>query len=211
MPWVIGLICNTAIAVAYFMIFATILRPLIRGGQMRSNPLATATAAIFLTCAVHHGSHVLHMALPTLGLAETQGMAMREAWTWPAAIWDVVGALVAIYYFTLRRGYGALIHGAELFTDLQQREQQALELNDNVLQGLVVARMAIDLDRTDKAKAALDAAILSASRMITDLIGSEHRPVNAGLLRTSAATVEVPESEEALEEVRHDATPEPRT
>ena len=189
MPWVIGLICNSAIAVAYFLIFATILRPLVRAGQLRTNPLASATAVIFLTCAVHHGSHVLHMALPVVGIADEQGMAMRESWTWPGAIWDVVGALVAIYYFTLRRGYGALIHGSELFADLQRREQQALELNDNVLQGLVVARMAIDLDRTDKARSALDSAIDSASRIITDLIGSEHRPTNAGMLRTTAATV----------------------
>lgn len=190
MPWVVGLMCNTVIAGAYFAIFATILRPLVRGRQLRSNPLATATAAIFLTCAVHHGSHVLHMALPALGSDVSAGTAMREAWTWPAAIWDVAGALIAVYYFTLRRGYGALIHGAELFTDLQQREQQALELNDNVLQGLVVARMAIDLDETGKAVTALDSAIASASRIITDLIGSPHRPADAGLLRTSAATVQ---------------------
>lgn len=190
MPWVVGLICNTAIAIAYFLIFGTILRPLIRAGQLRTNPLASATAVIFLTCAVHHGSHVLHMALPALGVADEQGLAMREAWTWPAAIWDVIGAAVAIYYFTLRRGYGALIHGSELFADLQQREQQALELNDNVLQGLVVARMAIDLDRPDKARSALDSAIDSASRIITDLIGSEHRPANAGMLRTAAADIQ---------------------
>ncbi|WP_183095057.1 hypothetical protein [Nocardioides stalactiti] len=190
MPWLIGAIANTIIGAAYLMIFATILRPLVRGRQLRSNLLASATAAIFLTCAVHHGSHVVHMVLPSFGIADGAGMAMREAWTWPAAGWDIVGALVAVYYFSLRRGYGALIQGAELFTDLQKREQQALELNDNVLQGLVVARMSLDLDQREKATAALDAAILSASGMITDLIGSEYRSADAGLLRTSAAIVD---------------------
>ena len=75
---------------------------------------------------------------------------MREAWGWPLAIWDIVGALVAIYYWTLRRNYGSLMQGAALFEDLRKREQQALELNDSVLQGLVVAKMALDLDDTPR-------------------------------------------------------------
>ena len=48
------------------------------------------------------------------------------------------------------------MQGAQLFEDLRQREQQALEINDNVLQGLVVAKMALDLDQPDKANDALD-------------------------------------------------------
>ena len=38
--------------------------------------------------------------------------------------------------------------------DLRKREQQALELNDNVLQGLVVAKMSLDLDDTTKGRLA---------------------------------------------------------
>lgn len=187
MSWMIGAWANALIALLYFMIVAAIVIPLVRSGQLRQNPLGAATGAIFLTCAVHHGSHSLHMFLPAFGADLDAGLAMRQAWGWQLALWDVVGAATGIYYWTLRRNYSSLMRGAQLFEDLRQREQQALEINDNVLQGLVVARMALDLDQRDKAVAALDTAIGSASHMITDLLGSDQRPVSAGLLRSAAA------------------------
>jgi hypothetical protein len=187
--WTVGLVANALIAVAYFMIAAVIVVPLVRSGQLRANPLGAATAAIFFTCAVHHGSHAVHMLMPVFGVDLAQGNAMRDAWGWQLAMWDVVGALVAGYYWTLRRNYGSLMQGAQLFEDLRKREQQALELNDNVLQGLVVAKMSLDLDDTTKAREAITTSITSASRMITDLLGSEQRPIAAGLLRRTAATI----------------------
>jgi signal transduction histidine kinase len=125
------------------------------------------------------------MLLPAFGLDDTQGLAMRTAWGWPLAIWDIVGACVAIYYWSLRRHYGSLMQGAQLFQDLRQREQQALELNDAVLQGLVVAKMALDLDQPRKANEALTDSIQSASRIITDLLGSSHASLD--LLRSVPA------------------------
>jgi len=187
--WTVGLVANTVIAVGYFMIAAVIVVPLMRSGQLRANPLGGATAAIFFTCAVHHGSHAVHMLMPAFGVDLAQGHAMREAWGWQLAVWDVVGAMVAVYYWTLRRNYGSLMQGAQLFEDLRKREQQALELNDNVLQGLVVAKMSLELDDSSKAREAISAAITSASHMITDLLGSEQRPIAAGLLRRTAATI----------------------
>jgi len=191
MWWQIGMVANAVIAVVYFLIVLAIAVPLIKSGQFRSNPLGAATATIFFTCAVHHGAHTLHMLLPYWGVDDVQGLAMRTAWGWQLATWDVIGALVGVYYWTLRRNYGSLMQGAKLFEDLRQREQQALEINDNVLQGLVVARMALDLDQQDKAVAALDTAIGSASHMITELLGTD-RSISAGLLRSSAALLEEP-------------------
>ena len=166
--WVIGLICNAIIAVVYMLIALAIIVPLAKSRQLRTNPLGGATAAIFFTCSVHHGAHSVHMLLPAFGLDEVQGLAMRTAWGW-----------------TLRRTYSSLMHGAKLFEDMRQREQQALEINDNVLQGLVVAKMALDLGEPAKADRALTSAIDSASRMITDLLGSEHFAIN--MLRTAPA------------------------
>ena len=188
-PWIIGLVCNALIAIAYLLISAALLVPLARSNQLRTNPLGAATAAIFLTCAVHHGAHSLHMLLPAFGVADTQGLAMRTAWGWPLALWDVVGAAVGIYYWTQRRQYSSLMEGAQLFQDLRQREQQALELNDTVLQGLVVAKMALDLDDTARAQAALTASIDSASRIITDLLGSASAHQSLALVRSAAADV----------------------
>lgn len=194
MSWQVAMTANAFISVAYFLIVLAIVIPLARSHQLRTNPLGAATAAIFLTCSVHHGAHSLHMLLPSLGIRDDSGLAMRLAWGWPLAIWDIVGAVVAIYYWTLRRNYSSLMQGAQLFEDLRQREQQslerqreqqALELNDSVLQGLVVAKMALELHQPVKAEQALDTAIASASRIITNLLGSEHFAIK--LLRSAPA------------------------
>ncbi len=153
---------------------------------------AGATAAIFLTCAVHHGSHTVHMALPYLGLVEQQGQALRAAYNWQSGTWDVLTAAVGSYYWTLRRTYGSLMHGAKLFEDMRAREQQALELNDSVLQGLVVAKMAIEMGQPAKATEAMEASIGAASTMITELLGARAGDAGGGLLRTSAATLTEP-------------------
>ena len=177
MWWITGLVCNAVVAVAYLLISLSIIRPLVKSGQLRSNPLGAATAAIFLTCAVHHGGHTVHMLMPYAGLEVRQGLAMRHAFDAQMALWDVITAAVGVYYWTLRRTYSSLMHGAQLFEDLKQREQQALELNDEVLQGIVVAKLALDMDDGDKARSALETAIGSASRIITDLLGPEGRAV----------------------------------
>jgi hypothetical protein len=186
--WKIGLGANAVVAVAYLAIAAAILRPLIKSGQLRSNPLGAATAAIFLTCAIHHGGHTVHMLLPYAGTERVQGLALRTSYDWEAAIWDVITAAVGIYYWTLRRTYAPLMRGAQLFEDMWQREQQALELNDNVLQGLVVAKMALELGQKDKAASALESAITSASHMISDLLGAQHSR-GSGLLRSKPAAI----------------------
>ncbi len=188
--WMVGLVGNAIISVAYFLIVFAIGVPLARDRQLRSNPLGAATAAIFLTCAVHHGAHSVHLLLPAFGLDNEQGLAMRVAWGWPLAIWDVLGAVVGAYYWSIRRNYAPLMHGAQLFNDLRQREQQALELNDSVLQSLVVAKMALDLDDTVKAREALTRSISSASEIITNLLGSEH--TTNVLLRSQPANVQQP-------------------
>ncbi len=187
--WQLAMVANAVISLAYFLIFGAIMLPLIRGGQVRENPLGTATAAIFLTCAVHHGVHSVHMAMPMFGLDLERGMAMRQAWTWQLAVWDLVGAVVATYYWSLRRTYGDLMRGAQLFEDMLRREEQALEINDTILQGIVVARMALDLDDRDRATSALDSSIASASDLVTDLLGPSHR-LTQRMTRTRAATID---------------------
>lgn len=189
MWWTTGVVANAVVALAYLLISAAIARPLMQTGQLRSNRLGAATAAIFFTCAVAHGSHSAHMVLPYLDVGHRQGLAMRAAWTWEAAVWDVITAAVGIYYWTLRRTYGSLMQGAQLFNDMREREKQALELNDNVLQGLVVAKLALDLDDGRRARAALDASIASASRMITQMLGADALASRHALLRQEAAAL----------------------
>ncbi|MBV9484857.1 MAG: hypothetical protein JO246_02245, partial [Frankiaceae bacterium] len=64
MWWHIGLVANALVALAYLAIAYAIVKPLIESRQLRTNALGAATAAIFFTCAVHHGGHTVHMLLP---------------------------------------------------------------------------------------------------------------------------------------------------
>ena len=117
MTWVLSAALNLVIAVCYFGISGLILRGLIRAGEWRTNRLGLATAGIFYTCAVHHGLHTLHMVEPTLGIDSPTGLAMREAFDWHSVVSDTVGAGVALYYFSLRRSYRALLSGPKMFED----------------------------------------------------------------------------------------------
>src|SRR3954447_2897300 len=118
----LGAACNAAISIAYFMISYAIARPLVVSRQLTTNALGAATAAIFLTCAVHHGGHTVHMLLPYFDAEQSKGLALRASYDWEAAIWDIITAAVGVYYWTLRRTYGSLMKGAQLFEDMRQRE-----------------------------------------------------------------------------------------
>lgn len=191
MSWQIGTAMNLVIATAYLGIVVAIVRPLVVTGQFRENKLGVATAAIFLTCAVHHGGHAVHMLLPVFGIDVHQGLAVRQAFDWHMSSWDVVTAGAAVYYWTLRSLYGPLMRGAKLFEDMKEKQRQALEINDNIVQGLTVAQMALQLDEKQKSVEALNAALASARQIISDLlgeVGAENRLGPGDLVRSRPAT-----------------------
>lgn len=127
--WQLAALFNGIIALCYLGITWTILKGLRDTGQMRSNRLALATAGIFFTCAVHHGSHTAHMLFPLVGWGVVEGDAMRQAFDSNMVMWDLVGAAVAIYYLTLRRSYGRLLTSPQMFED-RVRERAAERLHD---------------------------------------------------------------------------------
>lgn len=135
---------------------------------------------IFFSCGVHHGTHSLHLMAPTWGVDEQAGLALREAFSWHVTAWDVLSAGVGVYYWTLRKTYGPLMRGAALFEDMRERQRQALELNDDVVQGLAVARMALELDQRDRAVQAIEQSMQSASRIISDLLGQADTETRLG-------------------------------
>jgi GAF domain-containing protein len=67
------------------------------------------------------------------------------------------------------------------------RRRQALELNDDILQALVVTRYALDRDDAVTARDTLDAALASAREMISALLGEDGHAADAlpGDLRRS--------------------------
>ncbi len=191
MDWKIGTAANLVVMVMYFAIVAAILVPLIKEQQLRANRLGAATAAIFFTCAVHHGSHSVHMLLPTFGIDAASGYAMRDAFDLTQVIWDLVTAAMGIYYWTLRRTYGSLMSGAKLFEDMRERQKQALEINDNIVQGLATAKLALELDQHAVTREALESTLASARGLITELLGdvAEKQTFEAGDMRRSKAAL----------------------
>ena len=71
---------------------------------------------------LHHGTHSIHMLLPSFGIEDQAALDLREAWHWPSVTWDLLGAAVALYYLSLRGSYASVLRGAQLFEDLKITE-----------------------------------------------------------------------------------------
>ena len=81
---------------------------------------------------------------------------------------ELVGALGVMTNLALER-----VRASEMRLELaeaQIRRQQALEINDNVVQGLAVAKYAFDLGDQAKAKEAIEGTLAAARRIISDLL-----------------------------------------
>jgi hypothetical protein len=192
MTWEISAAANAVIGIAYLIIAYIILGGLIRTNQLTSNKLGLATGLIFLTCGVHHGTHSFHMLIPAFGIHDQQALDLRASWHWPSVGWDIIGAGVALYYLSLRGSYASVLRGAQLFEDMKVRERQALEINDNIVQGLSVAKYALDQGEDEKSQKAVEETLKKARMIITELLGDEDSEVALGpgeLRRQRPATV----------------------
>jgi two-component system cell cycle sensor histidine kinase/response regulator CckA len=122
----LALLGNSVISLAYAAISAAIVVPLMRAGQLATNRLATATALIFFSCSIGHGFHALGAAQVLAGATAVSGMTMpmpSTGWGWPSAIWDLLTASAGVYYWSLRRGYGALLDNGALYADPGQQRR----------------------------------------------------------------------------------------
>jgi hypothetical protein len=170
--WHVVAAANAVVAVAYLAISRAIILPLARERELTTNKLGTATALIFLTCAVHHGAHTAHMLLPFAGVATDGGLAMRSAFDGWAVGWDLITAGIGVYYWTLRRSYGRLLQGTKLFEDHREKQREALEINDTVVQGLVAAQLARAAGRDEELDAALAGSLQAARVLVDRLLGA---------------------------------------
>lgn len=154
----LGIVANVIISGAYFAIMYAILAPLVRTGELRSNRLGAATAAIFFSCAVGHGFHALFLLSMPSGGHGSGTMVMP----WYLVAADLATAGIAVYYWSLRRTYGALMQGATLFEDLEQR-RRLIELEHR--EAITRARAEADGERAAQAKM-LEAVIANSQSLI---------------------------------------------
>lgn len=187
--WQWSALANGVVSLAYFAIFVAIISPLLKSGQLRTNKLGAATALIFISCSVGHAAHATHAL--ELGLHQPD-MITGRLFDWHVVMVNAFTAAIGAYYWTLRKTYGPLMHGAKLFEDMKERHRQALEINDNVVQSLTVAKLALEMGERAQATEALETSLGSARQIITDLLGEEGHgsPADPGAFRReSAATV----------------------
>jgi len=87
---------------------------------------------------------------------------------------------------------GLLVGAVAVFadiTDIKQsdaaNQRRALEINDDVVQSVSAARMALDLDRADDVREALTNALVAARRVVNDLLAgdTEENALRPGGLR----------------------------
>jgi hypothetical protein len=149
----------------------TVIRGLARSGQVGANRLGLAVGSLFLAGGAGHGYQVLHLVFPGVGETVRHQAALRSAYGWPFALADLVVAGSACWYWSVRRVRPR--RGPALFDDVDTRRHQALQLNADGVQRLVVARYALDTAIRRRARQAIETALRSSRRLIGDLLGEQ--------------------------------------
>ena len=75
---------------------------------------------------------------------------------------------------------------------LDERRQRALELNDDVVQGLALAQLALQADRPDQARGAIEGTLVSAQKLVSELLVSAGERGNlepGDLVRTAPSVI----------------------
>lgn len=192
--WEVTTAANVVVAVTYGAISYTMIREAVLGRQWLENPLLSATVAIFVTCTIGHGLHAGHALLASWDTGEHAtgiGHATRATFVdGRLLIWDSLTALVALWYWGLRARFAILFHGAALCEDMAKRQQEAAALHDNVLQGLVQAKLALDLGRRAEGRKVVAETLEAAKKISSGLLGARGADLvclEAGDLRRRSA------------------------
>lgn len=84
----------------------------------------------------------------------------------------LLGLVTAIGIDVRRAGsWRAMVHGKSELEALRQRQRQALDIHDNVVQGLAMAKLSLELGEAEAGMAAVDETLAAARAFVTDLLG----------------------------------------
>lgn len=182
--WPLGLTASAIITVSFAAVGVRVALDLSETGQWAANPLAVATVFLYLSCAGSHGIRTVQLVEPMLGIASLPGLASHIEYSFAHMIGlDASAAFAGVWYWTMRRRYPSLVRGAAIFEDLRTRKRQALDVHDNVVQGLTESKLALETGQDEVAEETMERTLEEAKGMITDLLDSEHGEVTGGELR----------------------------
>ena len=175
--WMVGAAASVVVLVVYLTVAISIIRRLRSSGQtLGANPLAWATAFLFLTFAVHHGFHAAYQI--TSAISTGAAYATRAGYDgWIVTGWDVLSAGLGVWYLALRGRLPTLLRGG-LYSDVTLQKEQALDVHDSIVQGLAIAKMSFELDRDEEGLAAIEQTLEASRRIITDLLGEGPREIS---------------------------------
>jgi len=192
----VGIITNAIIGVAFLAVAVFLLVNAIKTRHVRNNPLGVATVVLYVTCGGGHVVHLLQLLDVPLGHATAAGVAIQAEYVAGWHMWaiDILTAIAGVTYWMMRGRFPALVSGAAVFEDLRARQRRAVEINDNIVQGLAQAKLAYDLGQDKEGDIAVTQTLAKARTIITELLGE--RPVRpGGLRRDEASKVEAPRIE----------------
>ena len=97
--------------------------------------------------------------------------------------------VLAAAYLRLRSRCAALDRAGGGTEDLQGLTAQAMEIHDNIVQGLTTAKLALEMNDRVTTMRALDETLIGARRIISELLAGDRRAggLRAGDLRRGEA------------------------
>jgi len=180
--WWIDATLSLVAAAALLVIFLTVVIPLARTRQIPSNALGTAAAGILIA------STLQFLAVASHALSTRTALAGAPRWLSLAA--SAIASSTGLAYLLFRARRHPRLGNALLYEDADQQHRQGLEINDQIVQGLTVAQMALALDERQKSEEALAAALAAARRIVGELLAQAQSPLTAGdLVRRRPATL----------------------
>ena len=124
--WPVVVAFNLVTAAAYLGIVVVIVSGLARTGQLRTNRLALATAAIFTTCAAHHALHGLQYVF---GSPAELSMMRSMSSGWDVVVVDGLATAAGLVYLGMRRSYGVLLRSPAMFDNASGARYRQLAAN----------------------------------------------------------------------------------
>lgn len=181
--WMLGILLNAVIAAAFLAVAVLLFVSAVKTGHVRHNPLGVAVVILYIGCGGGHAVHVLMLLDAPLGFASAGGAAVTAEYNTNMHMWAIDGftAGAGVFYWLTRKRFPALVSGAAVFEDLRTRQQRALEIHDNVLQGIARVKLAMDLEDDEETKIAMDETLGKARHIVTDLLAEDE--VKPGRLR----------------------------